>query len=116
MSPSAVKTKRAPSRALFDLVAEHFRVLGEPARLELLHALSDGERSAASLLEATGMSQANLSKHMAVLCRAAFVRRRREGSFVHYELADARVLSLCALMCDRMEADTAIASALLAAR
>lgn len=112
----AAKLKRVPNRALFESVAGHFRVLGEPARLELLHALEDGERSAGSLLEQTGMSQANLSKHMTVLCGASFVRRRRDGAFVHYRLSDDRVLTLCELMCDRIEVDVTTAHALIGAR
>ncbi len=96
------------------MVARHFRVLGEPVRLALLHALSDGERPASALLAETRMSQANLSKHMTVLCAAGFVRRRRDGAFVHYALADARVLGLCELMCDRLEADAAHAGGLIA--
>lgn len=112
----AVKPKRVPTRKLFDLVAGHFRVLGEPVRLELLHELSDGERSAGSLLVGTGMSQANLSKHMTVLCGAGFVRRRRDGAFVHYRLSDERVLPLCELMCDRIEADVTSTHKLIAAR
>jgi DNA-binding transcriptional ArsR family regulator len=108
--------RRAPTRQLFDLVAEHFRVMGEPARLELLHALQTGERSAASLLAEVRMSQANLSKQMAVLCAAGFVHRRRDGAFVHYRLADERVLALCELMCDHLDADAAHVRALTATR
>jgi len=108
--------KRSRSPELFALVAGHFRVLGEPARLELLHALEAGERSAASLLAETRMSQANLSKHMAVLCAAGFVRKRREGQFVHYALADKSVLALCELMCGRVEAAAANALATLGVR
>lgn len=115
MAPAG-RLKRVPNRALFELVAEHFRVLGEPVRLELLHALYDGERSASSLLEETGMSQANLSKHMTVLCGAGFVRRRRDGAFVHYRLSDQRVLPLCELMCDRIEADVTNTHKLIVAR
>ncbi len=114
--PDAMSGKRVPSRELFDLVAGHFRVLGEPARLALLHSLADGERSAASLLAETKISQANLSKHMTVLCQAGFVTRRREGPYVHYQLADARVLSLCELMCDRLESDAISAHELIATR
>jgi DNA-binding MarR family transcriptional regulator len=43
----------------------------------MLHALRKRERSAASLLGELRMSQANLSKQMAVLCAAGFVHRRR---------------------------------------
>ena len=114
--PPRAKANRTGNRELYELVASHFRVLGEPARLELLHALGDGERSAADLLEDTDMAQASLSKHMAALCAAGFVRRRREGTFVHYALADRRVLALCDLMCGRIEAAAARRYETLAAR
>ena len=116
--PSAVKQKRKRTRSpeLFALVAGHFRVLGEPARLELLHALEAGERSVAFLMTETGTSQANLSKHMAVLCAAGFVRKRRDGQFVYYELGDESVLALCELMCRRVEASAANALAVFGSR
>lgn len=95
--------QRTPSPELFEVVARHFRVLGEPARLDLLHALAEGEQTAASLMERTGLSQAGLSKHMSVLCAAGFARRWREGTYVRYGLADERILALCELMCDRIE-------------
>lgn len=97
---------RAPSPELFEVVARHFRILGEPARLDILHTLARGEQSAASLMERTGLSQAALSKHMSVLCAAGFARRWREGAYVRYALADDRVLVLCELMCDRIETAT----------
>jgi ArsR family transcriptional regulator len=97
---------RTPSPELFEMVARHFRVLGEPVRLDILHALAEGEQSAASLQERTGLSQGGLSKHMTALCAVGFVRRRREGAYVRYALADARILKLCELMCDRIETVT----------
>jgi DNA-binding transcriptional ArsR family regulator len=54
------------------------------------------------LVERTGLSQANVSKHLAVLLAAGFVSRRRHGLFVHYELADRDVLRLCEIMCGRL--------------
>jgi DNA-binding transcriptional ArsR family regulator len=107
---------RQPSRALYEAIAQHFRVLGEPARLDLLHLLSDGPESASALLARTGMSQAGLSKHMTALAAAGFVRRWREGPYVHYALADDRVLALCELMCDRLETAAASTYEIVASR
>lgn len=111
----AARGIRRPSKALYEIVARNFRVLGEPARLDLLHRLSDGERSAASLLAETGIAQAGLSKHMSVLCAAGFVRRWKVGATVRYALGDDRILALCELMCDRIEAHVAETSELMAA-
>ena len=85
-------------------VAGRFRALGEPARLAILQALRNGERCVSDLESDTGLNQANLSRHLQVLAAAGFVRRRKDGLYVHYDLADANVLRLCELMCARVTA------------
>ena len=47
-----------------DLIAARFRVLGESNRLKLIRALESGERSVSELMLATGLSQANTSRHL----------------------------------------------------
>ena len=87
-----------------ELVAERFRVLGEPMRLRLLDALRNGERSVGELVERTGASQANVSKHLSLLHAAGLVGRRRNGTTVHYALTDPSIFQLCDLVCGRLEA------------
>lgn len=96
---------RALTPELLGLVAERFKVLAEPARLELLAELRAGERSVGELVDATGMSQANVSKHLQHLHRTGFVSRRKEGLYVLYALADADVFRLCDIMCGRLESE-----------
>ena len=84
-------------------VAEGFRALAEPARLQILHVLRDGEMTVSRLIEATGLVQANLSKHLQLLHAGGFVARRKEGLFVYYSLTDAEVLRLFDLMSSRTE-------------
>ena len=93
------------SPQLMDLVAERFKVLAEPARLQILSQLRDREMTVSDLVEATGMGQANVSKHLALLLSLGFVARRKEGLFAFYELADNRVFQLCDLMCARIESE-----------
>ena len=88
-------------------MAARFRALAEPARLAILHALEDGEQSVSDLVDITGLAHGNLSKHLQQLHTGGFVTRRRDGMFVHYALADEGVLKLCALMCDRLDDDSA---------
>jgi DNA-binding transcriptional ArsR family regulator len=87
---------------LFEPLAERFRALGEPARLRILNALRQGEIAVGELADVTGLNQANLSKHLQLLHRLGFVRRRKQGLFVFYDLADADVLELCHIMCARL--------------
>ena len=87
---------------LFEVVAERFRALGEPTRLRILDALRRGELAVGELVEATGLNQANLSKHLQLLHSVGFVERRKDGLFVYYRLADEDVFHLCDIMCGRI--------------
>lgn len=85
-----------------DHVAARFRALGEPARLAILQALRQGERCVSELEADTALNQANLSRHLQVLSATGMVRRRKDGLFVYYALADQNVLRLCEIMCGRV--------------
>lgn len=113
-SPS--RPKPAPTPELLSVVARRFRVLADPARLAILHELQAGERTVSELVDATGLLQGTLSKHLQALHDAVFVRRRRAGQFVHYALADERVLMLCEQMCGRIEDEADAARQLLRRR
>ena len=91
--------------SVLEMIAERFKTLAEPARLAILNQLRGGEQSVGELVETTGLGQANVSKHLAQLHRMGFVRRRKEGLYVYYALADRRVFKLCDVMCDRITAD-----------
>ncbi len=88
---------------LLEDVAARFKVLSEPARLQVLNALADGPLNVSALMDATGLNQANLSKHLQMLHAQGFVSRRREGLFVYYALADESVFTLCDLACGAVE-------------
>jgi DNA-binding transcriptional ArsR family regulator len=84
-------------------VAGRFKVLAEPARLSVLNVLRSGPLSVSELIEATGLNQANLSKHLQLLHAHGFVARRRDGLFVIYQLADTTVFALCDIMCGQLK-------------
>jgi DNA-binding transcriptional ArsR family regulator len=85
--------------ALVELIAERFRVLGEPMRILLLDALREAPASVQELQEATGASQQNVSKHLGVLLRGGLVSRSKEGNFSRYAIADEGVFELCEQVC-----------------
>jgi DNA-binding transcriptional ArsR family regulator len=93
--------------ALLALIADRFRILAEPARLEILHALRDGEKSVSDLIDDTRLLQANASKHLQLLHAAGFVKRRKDGLFTYYSLADRTVFRLCDIMCGQLDAAAA---------
>lgn len=84
---------------LVELIAERFRVLGEPMRIRLLDRLREGPATVGELTGATGASQQNVSKHLSVLLRAGLVAREREGNFSRYSIADPSVFDLCEQVC-----------------
>ena len=94
------------SESVLPLVAERFKALSEPARLSLLGALQQGEQTVNELVSGTGLGQANASKHLQVLHAHGFVKRRKDGLFVHYALADRQVMRLCELMSSRANEPT----------
>lgn len=87
---------------LLELVAERFKALAEPARLRILNALREGEKTVSVLMEETSLGQANISKHLQMLHALGFVKRRKEGLFVHYRLADESVFQLCDIVCGQL--------------
>jgi DNA-binding transcriptional ArsR family regulator len=101
---------------LLDLLAERFRALGEPARLQILNAMRGGEKSVGELIESTGLSQANVSKHLQMLHATGFAARRKEGLRVYYRLADPGVFGICDGMCGRVEDEARARHTLLSAR
>jgi ArsR family transcriptional regulator len=79
------------------LVAERFKVLAEPARLDILNVLRGGELTVTELVAETGLGQANVSKHLRLLHAHGFVARRKEGVSVYYSVAES-VDELCDIM------------------
>jgi DNA-binding transcriptional ArsR family regulator len=84
---------------LVELIAERFRILGEPMRIRLLDALREGPATVLQLQEMTAASQQNVSKHLGVLLRSGMVSRSKEGNFSLYSIADESVFALCEHVC-----------------
>jgi len=72
-------------------VVRTFKALADATRVELLLRLSAGERSVGELVDALGAPQSSVSRHLAVLRAAELVTTRRDGTTVHYRLANAHV-------------------------
>jgi DNA-binding transcriptional ArsR family regulator len=84
---------------LVELIAQRFRVLGEPMRIRLLDHLRDGDATVHELRDALGASQQNVSKHLGVLLNAGMVSRTKEGTSARYAIADEGVFTLCDHVC-----------------
>ena len=97
------ETEKELSPLALDLIASRFRALAEPMRLRLLNLLMQGESSVGQLVAASGSSQANVSKHLALLRNAGMVGMRKEGLTSVCFIADPIVSELCEMMCSRLK-------------
>ena len=91
------------SPALLDELSDRFKALGEPARLQLLAALRGGERSVTELVEATGLGQANVSKHLSKMRASGVLASRRDGTSIYYRVIDPAAFTICRTVCDALE-------------
>lgn len=105
---------RALTPEVLVLIAERFKALAEPARLQILNCLRSGEMTVTELVDETSFGQANVSKHLQLLHALGFVTRQKDGLFVYYAVADKSVFQLCEVMCDRLEAEAKARRRLLA--
>ena len=78
--------------------AEILKTLASPRRLEILHRLAEGPCEVGRLAADIGVSQPNVSQHLAVLRTAGIVDAERDGREVRYRLSDPDVMVACALM------------------
>ncbi len=83
---------------IVELQAETLRALASPRRLEILHLLDHGPREVTSLAADLGLSQPNVSQHLAVLRSAGLVEAEREGREVRYRISDPDVITACGIM------------------
>ena len=97
------KEHKTLSPQTMQLVAERFKVMSDPMRLQILNSLQAGELNVMQIVETTGASQPNISKHLKILQTAGLVARRREGNQVFYGIADESIFVMCELVCDSLE-------------
>jgi len=85
--------------SLIELVAQRFRVLGEPMRIKLLDRLRESPATVGELQVALGASQQNVSKHLGILHNAGMVARVKDGNQSRYSISDPSVFELCDQVC-----------------
>lgn len=89
-----------------EIQAKLFRGFSDSSRLSILEALRDKAATVGEIVEATGLSQPNVSNHLGCLRDCGLVTAQQQGRFVYYELSDKRVGQLLNLA-DQLLADVA---------
>lgn len=76
-------------------IANFFKVLSEPSRLQIVCTLKSGPHNVTEIIECTGFGQANVSKHLKILAQAGIVSRQQRGVSAYYAVANPTFFKLC---------------------
>jgi len=92
-----------PDKDFYCLHSELCKTLASEKRQRILGALRDGESTVGELQVATGIAQANLSQHLAILREKGVVLARREGAYIRYSIANPKILQAFDLITEVMK-------------
>lgn len=76
------------------------KALADKTRIKIMQSLHSGEKCVADIVNETGSSQANISKHLSLLNRARLVSSRKEGLQVFYKISDPCINDICDAICN----------------
>jgi DNA-binding transcriptional ArsR family regulator len=90
---------------VYAAVARYFALLSDPTRLRIVHTLCQEERSVNEIVQSTGGTQTNISRHLGLMHERGALVRRREGSQVFYRLGDPTLMEMCRSVCQRVSSE-----------
>lgn len=96
---------RLDAQDINELHARVCKALADPKRLLIINELRDGPRAVGDIADSLGISQPNVSRHLAVLRDRGFVTAERVGSSVQYALASPKILRAVDLLREFMVED-----------
>lgn len=82
------------SAAAFSLLADTFKVLGDPTRIRIAFCLSREELCVCDLASLLNVSQSVVSHSLRVLRQLKLVKFRKEGKIAYYRLDDEHIARL----------------------
>ncbi len=80
---------------IYNMQAQISKTLANPIRLAILHTLRDGEKSVNELVDILGISQSNLSQHLALMGQVDILRTRRQGTNVFHRVTNPKINRAC---------------------
>ena len=73
---------------VFKIKADFLKALSHPIRLQVIEYLKAGEASVGKIVQALGVEQSNLSRHLATLRELGILHARQEKTTVYYGIHD----------------------------
>lgn len=83
--------KKLPQQETLILLADFFKVFGDPTRIKILSSLAEQEMCVCDIAYLLNMTQSAISHQLRVLKQARLVKNRKEGKVVYYSLDDEHV-------------------------
>ncbi|KYH38279.1 MAG: ArsR family transcriptional regulator [Candidatus Hecatellales archaeon B24] len=80
------------------------KALANPARLEIIEFLRDGEKCVCEIIPALGKAQSTASKHLDILYEAGILDRRIDGKRTLYRIKNPQIFRLLGIL-DRLILD-----------
>jgi ArsR family transcriptional regulator len=80
---------------IYNMQATISKTLANPVRLAILHILKDGEKNVNDLTDIIGISQSNLSQHLALMRQIGIVSTRKQGTSVFYSVINPKINEAC---------------------
>lgn len=77
-----------------NLLADTFKILGDPTRVRIAYALSKEELCVCDIANLLGVSQSAVSHSLRTLRQMKLVRFRKEGKIAYYSLDDDHISTL----------------------
>lgn len=76
----------------YKLHADVCKTISNPNRQAILDMMRSGELTVTELVSKTGISQANLSQHLAILRSKGVVNTRRDGNNIYYSISNMKII------------------------
>lgn len=103
---------RVDPAEIYELHARLCKAIADPKRLLIINELRDGPRSVNEIASELGISQPNVSQHLALLRNRGVVTSSRRGSQVYYALTSNKIVQavdiLRSFMADQLGRQSAL--------
>ena len=76
----------------YNLHADICKTISNPRRQAIIDTIRKSEMTVGTLVKKTGISQANLSQHLAILRVKGVVKARREGNNIYYSITNPKII------------------------
>jgi DNA-binding transcriptional ArsR family regulator len=93
---------KPPTDAQITIIAETYKLLGDPTRLRVLLACLDGPIAVGDIAQGIEASPSLVSHHLRLLRAARLLQAERQGRQVFYQVTDEHVLRMLGDMVDHV--------------